>query len=81
MRALYIPQNSLLYLFTHCESCRYVVINRIGGRKLTRETCVCTKYLKPPNNRTEKYLFSDTRERKRESNRFYLACVCNAGIL
>lgn len=25
----YISQNSLLYLFTHCESCRYVVINRI----------------------------------------------------
>lgn len=31
-----------------------------------REKHVCAKYLKPRNSRTEKYLFFDTRERKRE---------------
>lgn len=65
--ALYcVPRNSLLYLFTHGEACQYVEINHIEQEVDARETCVCVKYLKPLDSRTEKYLFSVTRERKRE---------------
>lgn len=64
--ALYcVSRNSLLYLFTHCEVCQYVVINRIGQEVDARETCVCQIFKAAEQPHRKIFVFRYKREKER----------------